>query len=84
MNKTILYVHKPLTLKTKEILNVEPQCYTKDVEKATSLICTFLKSVDSIPMLKTMEVGIFILKADNLTIVLMVTSIGVNINVSIY
>ena len=39
------YMYKPLPLKTKEILNVEPECHKKDIEKATSLICTFLKSV---------------------------------------
>ena len=42
------YMYKPLRLKTKEILNIEPQCHKKDVEKATSLICTFLKSVYAI------------------------------------
>ena len=41
-------MYKPLRLKTKEILNIEPQCHKKDVEKATSLICTFLKSVYAI------------------------------------
>ena len=51
------YMYKPLPLKTKEILNVEPECHEKDIEKATSLICTFLKSVyHSMPLLKAMEV----------------------------
>ena len=39
------YMYKPLQLKTKEILNVEVQCHKKDVEKGTSRICSFLKSV---------------------------------------
>ena len=44
------YMYKPLPLKTKEILNMEPQCHKKDIEKATLLIiiCTFLKSVYAI------------------------------------
>ena len=42
------YMYKPLQLKTKEILNVKVQCHKKDVEKATSLICSFLKSVYAI------------------------------------
>ena len=42
------YMYKPLPLKTNEILNVEPQCDKKDIEKTTSLLCTFLKSVYAI------------------------------------
>ena len=41
-------MYKPLLLKTKENLNLEPQSHKKDIEKGTSLICTFLKSVYAI------------------------------------
>ena len=41
-------MYKPLPLKPKEILNVEPQCHKGDIEKATSLICTFLTRVYTI------------------------------------
>ena len=37
-------MYKLVPLKTKEILNVEAPCHAKDMDRTTSLICTFVKS----------------------------------------
>ena len=45
---TCMYKPLPLNLKAKEIQSVEPQCHTKDIERATSLPCTSIKNINTI------------------------------------
>ena len=54
-----VYMSKYVPLKTKEIMNVEPQSHAKVNGKAMSLICTFVKGVYTI--VKHLETNIIIL-----------------------